>query len=211
VSLSKRAAYDPFKRAFDVVGALIVLILTLPIQLVVAVLVAARLGRPVFFRQVRPGRDGKLFTLLKFRTMIQADAELGPAADNRRLTGFGKALRSTSLDELPTLINVFRGQMSMVGPRPLLPAYLNRYTPTQARRHEVRPGITGLAQVRGRNSIDWETKFEYDVEYVDNRSLGLDARILFETVTTVLRRDGISAEGAVTMDEFRGEDGRSSS
>ena len=200
--------YDPVKRALDIVSSAILLVLTSPVQLVVAVAVASTLGRPVLFRQPRPGRDGRVFTLVKFRTMRDADPERGLVSDANRLTTFGRALRSTSLDELPTLVNVLRGQMSMVGPRPLLVSYLERYSPEQARRHEVRPGVTGLAQVSGRNAIGWDEKLRLDVEYVDRRSLRLDATILWRTVTTVLRRDGVSANGHVTAHEFLGTGGQ---
>ena len=200
--------YDPVKRALDIVSSAVLLVLTSPVQLVVAVAVASTLGRPGLFRQPRPGRDGRVFTLVKFRTMRDADPERGIVSDADRLTPFGRALRSTSLDELPTLVNVLRGQMSMVGPRPLLVSYLERYSPEQARRHEVRPGVTGLAQVSGRNAIGWDEKLRLDVEYVDRRSLRLDATILWRTVTTVLRRDGVSASGHVTAHEFLGAGGQ---
>ena len=196
--------YDPVKRALDIVSSAVLLVLTSPVQLVVAVAVASTLGRPVLFRQPRPGRDGRVFTLVKFRTMRDADPERGLVSDADRLTPFGRALRSTSLDELPTLVNVLRGQMSMVGSRPLLVSYLERYSPEQARRHDVRPGVTGLAQVSGRNAIGCDEKLRLDVEYVDRRSLRLDATIIWRTVTTVLRRDGVSANGHVTAHEFLG-------
>jgi lipopolysaccharide/colanic/teichoic acid biosynthesis glycosyltransferase len=155
----------------------------------------------VLFRQVRPGRHGELFTILKFRTMRD-----GPGADAERLTSLGRWLRATSLDELPELWNVLRGDMSLVGPRPLLVEYLPLYSPRQSRRHEVRPGLTGLAQVAGRNLVDWEERFELDVEYVDTRSLALDLRIIGQTVAAVLRREGISGEGEATMSPFRGSE-----
>lgn len=196
--------YDGTKRVLDVIGASAAYVASLPIQALVAALVAARLGRPVLFRQVRPGRGGRPFTLLKFRTMKEPDPARGLVSDADRLTRFGVRLRSTSLDELPTLLNVIKGDMSIVGPRPLLMAYLERYTTEQARRHEVRPGVTGLAQVSGRNAIDWDRKLALDVEYVDRRSLKLDLTILWRTVASVVRRDGISAEGHVTMHEFQG-------
>ena len=180
------------------------LLVTLPIQIVVAVLVALRLGRPVLFRQRRPGRDGVQFVLIKFRTMRDFDPARGLVTDAERLTRFGRILRRTSLDELPTLWNVLRGDMSLVGPRPLLVQYLDRYTPEQARRHEVRPGVTGLAQVRGRNALSWAEKFAADIEYVEHRSLRLDLAILCRTVSIVLRRKGISAAGEATMAEFSG-------
>jgi lipopolysaccharide/colanic/teichoic acid biosynthesis glycosyltransferase len=170
----------------------------------VAALVAVGLGRPVLFRQPRPGKDGRAFTLVKFRTMFDIDEQRGLISDADRLTAVGRLLRTTSLDELPTMWNVLRGEMSLVGPRPLLLRYLERYTPEQARRHLVRPGVTGLAQVRGRNALSWEEKFALDVWYVDNRSIKLNARICTETILAVLRRDGISAVGAATMPEFLG-------
>ncbi|MCZ7419875.1 MULTISPECIES: sugar transferase [unclassified Micromonospora] len=195
---------DPVKRLFDVVVATALLLLTAPLMAAVAAAVAVRLGRPVFFRQCRIGRDDRPFELIKFRTMRAPDSARGLLTDAERLTPLGRWLRATSLDELPTLWCVLRGDMSLVGPRPLLPQYLSRYSPTQARRHEVRPGITGLAQVRGRNSLDWDAKFSLDVEYVTKRSLRLDLSILAATVGTVLRRDGISADGNATMPEFLG-------
>lgn len=197
--------YDGVKRAIDVVVSVVALVVTSPAQLVVAILLRGKLGRPVLFRQQRPGRAGRPFTMIKFRTMLDVDEEHGLVTDADRLTPFGAALRSTSLDELPTLWNVLRGDMSLVGPRPLLVQYLERYTPEQARRHEVRPGITGLAQVSGRNLMSWEEKFAADVDYVDRRSLGLDTRILLRTLLAVIRRDGIAADGDVTMPEFTGE------
>jgi len=190
------------KRVVDVVGAAILLLVTLPVQGVVAGAVWVVLGRPVLFVQDRPGRDGKVFRLCKFRSMRSERYAGEPDGD--RLTNFGHLLRSTSLDELPTLWNVLRGDMSLVGPRPLLVAYLERYTPEQARRHEVRPGVTGLAQARGRNGLSWQQKLALDVEYVDRCSFRLDVRLLLETVGAVLRRSGISADGHTTMAEFRG-------
>jgi lipopolysaccharide/colanic/teichoic acid biosynthesis glycosyltransferase len=193
------------KRCFD----LCILILTapfwIPLLLLLALLVRLRLGSPVFFRQHRPGQRGKIFELVKFRTMNDARdsrGELLPDAD--RLTSFGRWLRSTSLDELPEIINVLRGDMSLVGPRPLLIQYLDRYTPEQARRHDALPGVTGWAQVNGRNAISWEQKFRLDVWYVDHRSLWLDTRILALTILKVFRREGISASGEATMPEFMG-------
>jgi lipopolysaccharide/colanic/teichoic acid biosynthesis glycosyltransferase len=196
------------KRCFDlVVSSFGLAILALPL-LLVASLVRYKFGAPVIFRQVRPGLHGKTFTMLKFRTMNTAvgkDGEL--LSDAERLTPFGRFLRGTSLDELPELVNVIRGDMSLVGPRPLLVEYVPLYTPYQARRHEVRPGITGWAQVNGRNAISWEEKFNLDVWYVDHRSLWLDIKILGMTVMKVLRRDGVTAEGDATMPVFRGNDG----
>ena len=185
----------------------VLLIASLPVQAVVAGLVAARMGRPVLFRQPRPGLRGEVFTLLKFRSMLSEDTGRGLVTDEQRLTKLGRTLRATSLDELPTLWNVLRGEMSFVGPRPLLVEYLPLYSAEQARRHEVRPGITGLAQVSGRNSLSWEDKFRLDVRYVDNLSLGLDARILLSTLRTVLSRAGVSADGQATMSRFEGSHG----
>ncbi|WP_200800117.1 sugar transferase [Jatrophihabitans endophyticus] len=192
------------KRVLDVVVGGTALVISAPVQAVIAVLVARRLGRPVLFRQPRPGRHGQPFTLTKFRTMREPDPARGLVTDADRMTPFGAFLRSTSLDELPTLWNVVRGDMSLVGPRPLLVRYLERYTPAQARRHEVRPGVTGLAQVSGRNLLDWEARFAADVDYVDRRSLRLDLQIVRRTLGSVLRRDGIAADGDVTMPEFDG-------
>jgi len=193
------------KRLIDIVGALSGLVLFGIPMLVIAVLVWKELGSPVLFRQMRPGLHGKPFVLYKFRTMIDArDPEGGLLPDEQRLTKFGRWLRATSLDELPELWNVLKGDMSLVGPRPLLMEYLGRYTPEQARRHDVKPGITGWAQVNGRNALSWEEKFKLDVWYVDNWNLGLDLRILLMTVVKVLRREGINAEGHATMPEFTG-------
>jgi len=191
----------------DVVASGLGLIVLSPVIAVVTVIVAAKLGRPVIFAQDRPGRNGEIFRLYKFRTMKSPDASRGLVSDEHRLTGFGRTLRSTSLDELPTLVNVFRGEMSVVGPRPLLVQYLQRYTPEQARRHDVRPGITGLAQVSGRNSISWEQKFAFDLEYVETYDPRLDASILWRTISSVARRHGIAADGHVTVDEFLGTPG----
>jgi lipopolysaccharide/colanic/teichoic acid biosynthesis glycosyltransferase len=196
--------YDPVKRGIDVVVGSAALILTAPLQAVLALVVRRKLGSPVLFRQLRPGKDGGIFELAKFRTMLEPDESRGLVTDEQRMTPFGAFLRSTSLDELPTLWNVVRGDMSLVGPRPLLVRYLDRYTPEQARRHEVRPGVTGLAQVSGRNAITWDEKFAKDIEYVDGRSLRLDVRIVWRTVSQVLKRDGISATGDATMPEFMG-------
>jgi lipopolysaccharide/colanic/teichoic acid biosynthesis glycosyltransferase len=192
------------KRALDLTVAVPALVLTLPVQAVIAVLVRRRLGRPVLFAQERPGLHGDPFTMYKFRTMLPVDPTRGQVDDASRMTTFGRLLRSTSLDELPTLWNVVRGDMSLVGPRPLLMQYLLRYTPEQARRHEAPPGLTGLAQVSGRNALTWEEKFALDVEYVTKQSLLLDLRILWRSVAIVLRRDGIQAEGAATAHEFMG-------
>ncbi|GAB1694352.1 sugar transferase [Krasilnikovia sp. M28-CT-15] len=195
-------ATDAAQRGVDVCVALAVLVLLSPVLVLVAVLVRTRLGSPVLFRQPRPGRHGDPFTLVKFRTMRDVDPERGLVTDADRLTRLGRLLRSTSLDELPTMWNVLRGHMSLVGPRPLLLRYLDRYTPEQARRHLVRPGVTGLAQVRGRNELSWDEKFALDVWYVENRSIALNVRICAETVLAVLRREGISAAGDATMPEF---------
>ncbi|TDP80079.1 lipopolysaccharide/colanic/teichoic acid biosynthesis glycosyltransferase [Brachybacterium sp. AG952] len=194
--------YDPVKRALDIVVSLPLAVVTLPVQAAVAAAVRTQLGSPVLFRQQRPGRYGRPFELLKFRSMRNPAYEGEPDAD--RLTRFGRLLRSTSLDELPSLWNVVRGDMSLVGPRPLLMEYLELYTPEQARRHDVRPGVTGLAQVSGRNATTWEDRFAHDVKYARERSLALDLKILARTVTTVLRRDGISNEGSATMPKFTG-------
>lgn len=191
-------------RLLDLAIAVPALVVSLPVQGVIAVLIARKLGRPVLFRQRRPGLHGRPFELIKFRTMLPPDPAAGRVDDAARMTPFGAALRATSLDELPTLLNVVRGDMSLVGPRPLLMQYLDRYTPEQARRHEVRPGLTGLAQVSGRNAIGWDDKLALDVEYVDHRSLRLDLRILLLTVRQVVRRDGITAPGHVTTTEFMG-------
>ncbi|SCG62829.1 Sugar transferase involved in LPS biosynthesis (colanic, teichoic acid) [Micromonospora echinaurantiaca] len=199
------------KRIIDVTVAAVLLLLATPALALVALLVALGLGRPVLFRQRRAGLHGRLFDVVKFRTMRAPDPSRGLVTDGDRLTPLGCWLRATSLDELPTLWNVLRGDMSLVGPRPLLPEYLPRYSPTQARRHEVRPGVTGLAQVRGRNGLSWEEKFDLDVEYVDNRCLRLDLSILVATVRTVLRREGIAAAGSPTAPEFLGTPNRSAS
>lgn len=195
--------YDVLKRSIDIIVSSAVLVISLPVQAVIGIAIALKLGRPVLFRQARPGKHGQRFELVKFRTMKLPDPQSGLITDEDRMTAFGSKLRSTSLDELPTLWNVLRGDMSLVGPRPLLTSYLERYTSFQARRHEVRPGITGLAQVSGRNGLNWEERFRLDVEYVDRRSLIMDLRILFKTVTAVLGRDGISADGHATMPEFQ--------
>jgi lipopolysaccharide/colanic/teichoic acid biosynthesis glycosyltransferase len=194
--------YDLVKRFLDASSAGALLVATLPVQAVVAGLVRARLGSPVLFRQPRPGKDGKVFTMYKFRTMLPVDPARGRVDDATRLTPFGRVLRATSMDELPTLWNVLRGEMSMVGPRPLLVEYLPHYSPEQARRHEVRPGVTGLAQAFGRNALSWEEKFRLDVEYVQNRSFGLDLKVLLATVRAVVSRQGISQPGHVTMRKF---------
>jgi lipopolysaccharide/colanic/teichoic acid biosynthesis glycosyltransferase len=203
---SRRLSYAAVKRAVDVLASATGLLVTAPVMAAVAVAVRRDVGSPVLFRQLRPGRHGEPFELVKFRTMRTLGATDGVANDAERLTPFGRWLRSTSLDELPTLWNVLRGDMSLVGPRPLLMEYLDRYTPEQARRHDVRPGITGLAQARGRNLLGWEQKFAADIEYVDNLGPGLDARILVTTLAAVLQRQGISAPGVATMHLFTGEE-----
>lgn len=193
------------KRWFDFGVAFVSLALFGPVLLLLAALVPWRLGSPIFFRQVRPGLQGVPFEMVKFRTMLDAAGPDGqPLPDELRLTKFGRFLRATSLDELPELWNVLKGEMSLVGPRPLLMEYLPLYSPEQARRHEVRPGITGWAQVNGRNAISWDQKFQLDVWYVDNQSLWLDIKILWLTVKKVLVRDGISAAGEATMPKFTG-------
>lgn len=193
------------KRLLDILLSLFALALLLPLLLALAALVRLRLGSPILFRQARPGLGGRPFLMLKFRTMTDARDDQGNLLpDEQRLTRFGKFLRSTSLDELPELFNVIKGDMSLVGPRPLLPRYLDRYTPAQARRHEVRPGITGWAQVNGRNTLTWEERFELDVWYVDHRSLGLDLKILALTLIKVIKREGASPQGRATTEEFWG-------
>lgn len=193
------------KRLIDIAGAVTGLTLGLPVLAAAAVAVRASMGAPVFFRQQRPGLGGGPFRLFKFRTMSdarQADGTL--LSDAERLTRVGQFIRSTSLDELPQLLNVLKGEMSLVGPRPLLMQYLPRYDARQARRHDVKPGITGLAQVRGRNTLSWEEKFEFDVQYIEQWSLWLDVEILLETVAKLVKRDGISSQGHATMPEFMG-------
>ena len=192
------------KRVFDLALATPALVLSLPVQAVVALVVRRSMGRPVLFRQQRPGLHGEPFEMVKFRTMLAAEPDRAPLDDAARMTRTGRFLRATSLDELPSLWNVLRGDMSLVGPRPLLMQYLPRYTAEQARRHEVRPGLTGLAQISGRNALTWERKFELDVEYVDTHTTRGDLAILLATVGRVLRRDGIAAAESVTMPEFMG-------
>lgn len=202
---SVRRPYDMVKRGMDAAGASAALVLLSPLILATAFTVFVNLGRPLLFIQPRPGRDGRVFYLRKFRSMRPVDPQRGWVTDEQRLTRFGRILRSTSLDELPSLWNVLRGDMSFVGPRPLLVEYLEQYTLEQSRRHEVRPGITGLAQINGRNSVDWEDRFALDVRYVASRRFTLDARILLATVRAVLLREGISAEGHATMRKFSRE------
>lgn len=193
------------KRIFDIACSFVGLLLLLPVILILAWMIRHKLGSPVFFRQLRPGRNGVPFEMIKFRTMRDAiDASGQPLPDSERMTPFGSFLRSSSLDELPELWNVLKGDMSLVGPRPLLMQYLPLYTAAQNRRHEVRPGVTGWAQVNGRNSLSWDEKFKLDVWYVDNRSLKLDVKILFLTVRKVLIKEGISQENNATMEPFTG-------
>ena len=193
------------KRAIDIVCSGIGLIVLSPILVIAAILIRKNLGSPIFFTQDRIGKDGKVFKMIKFRTMLDATDKYGnQLPDEERLTSFGKFLRSTSIDELPELVNVFLGDMSLVGPRPLLVEYKDLYSTEQWRRHEVRPGITGWAQVNGRNSISWSERFKLDVEYIDNYNLILDIKILFMTVLKVIKKDGISQDGHVTMEKFNG-------
>ena len=193
------------KRLFDITAATAALVVLSPVYAITAYKVNKNLGSPVLFRQTRPGLDGNPFEMIKFRTMKDAiDSAGNPLPDSERLTDFGKALRNSSLDELPELWNVIKGDMSLVGPRPLLMEYLPLYSKEQARRHNVRPGITGYAQVNGRNAIDWDKKFELDTWYVDNQSLWLDIKILLKTVKKVVIKDGISEEGEATMSKFSG-------
>ena len=193
------------KRFFDIVASIAGLILLSPVIAIVAYLIRKRLGSPILFRQVRPGLGGKPFEMIKFRTMRDAfDATGNPLPDSERMTDFGRFLRSSSLDELPELWNVIKGDMSLVGPRPLLMEYLPLYDEVQIRRHDARPGVTGWAQINGRNALSWEEKFKLDVWYVDNQSLWLDLKIIFLTIKKVLIRDGISAEGEATMTRFTG-------
>lgn len=193
------------KRLLDIVVSLCGIIVLSPVYLILGILIRVKLGSPVIFKQERPGKDEKIFLLYKFRSMTDARDENGDLlSDEVRLTSFGKKLRSTSLDELPELVNILKGDMSLIGPRPLLVRYLPRYNEFQRHRHDVRPGLTGLAQINGRNAITWEKKFEYDVEYVKNLSFALDAHIFAGTVRAVLKREGISSETNATMEEFMG-------
>ena len=202
--------YDSVKRVFDFVCSLVALVVVSPLLLIIAGGVLITMGRPILFTQIRPGRGGKPFKLYKFRTMrpvtlsgARSDVAV-VETDAERLTGFGRFLRATSLDELPELFNILRGDMSYVGPRPLLVEYLPLYSAQQARRHEVRPGLTGLAQVSGRNALNWESRFDLDIQYVDQRSLVFDLRILAKTVAAVIKREGISGNDAATMQPFAG-------
>lgn len=197
------------KRLFDLLLVMVSAPLWLPLLLFVALLVRLKLGAPILFRQKRPGLNGEIFEMIKFRTMTSArDASGALLPDSERLPPFGAWLRSTSLDEIPELLNVLKGDMSLVGPRPLLVQYLQRYNPRQGRRHEVRPGLTGWAQINGRNAISWEEKFEFDVWYVEHRTLILDIKILYKTLTVLIKRTGISASDTVTMPEFLGSQKR---
>ena len=195
------------KRLLDFILSLVALIILSPVLLITALLVRIKLGSPVIFKQKRPGLNGKIFTLYKFRTMTdKKDEEGNLLPDSERLTKFGKLLRSTSLDELPELINILKGDMSIVGPRPLLVEYLELYNEEQKHRHDVRPGLTGLAQVSGRNSITWEEKFKEDIRYINNISLILDIKIIIKTIIKVFKREGISQEGNETMEKFKGSE-----
>ena len=207
VRSQRRNAGLAVKRLCDVIGAIALLLATLPILLIAAGLVYLKMGRPIFFFQSRPGLHGKVFRICKFRTMLDlCDTSGAPLPDAMRLTRFGRFLRTTSLDELPQLLNVIKGEMSLVGPRPLPVQYLPLYSRAQARRHEMRPGITGWAQVSGRNEIDWQEKFRIDVLYVDRWSLWIDLRILVATVRAVIRRSGITEYGHATAECFRGNE-----
>ena len=197
--------YKYIKRLFDIISSLLAIVVLSPILAVTALLVKVKLGSPVIFKQERPGLNEEIFTLMKFRTMTDQCDENGELLpDEIRLTKFGQFLRDTSLDELPELVNILKGDMSVIGPRPLLVKYLPRYNEHQHRRHEVRPGLSGWAQANGRNAVSWEDKFDMDVEYVDNYSLIMDIKILMMTVKNVLKREGISSDTSATMEEFMG-------
>lgn len=202
--IQDQTSFDKSKRAFDLFISLALIIATAPLQAGVAALVALKLGRPVLFRQERPGKDGEILELVKFRTMRNVDPSKGYVSNEQRMTPLGDKLRGWSLDELPSFWNIAKGELSLVGPRPLLPSYLPRYSTRQARRHEVRPGLTGLAQVSGRNALNWEDRFELDIHYVENRSWRLDLIIIGLTFKKVLSRDGVTSEGHVVGSPFEG-------
>lgn len=205
--IHKRSIYEKYiKRAIDVALSFLAIIVLSPVMVIVAILVRIKLGTPVIFKQERPGLHGNIFTLYKFRTMTDAKDQNGRLfPDEDRMTDFGRRLRSASLDELPELFNILKGDMAFVGPRPLLVKYLSRYSQRQKRRHEVMPGLTGYAQINGRNSLSWEERFEMDIWYVDHINFILDVKILFKTVSIVLKKDGINSETSATMEEFKGE------
>lgn len=211
--MHKKGVYEKYiKRPQDMLCALLALIVLSPILFITAFLVRVKLGSPVIFKQERPGLNGKIFTLYKFRTMTdERDSEGNLLPDEVRLTKFGKLLRSTSLDELPELLNILFGDIAVIGPRPLLVEYLPRYNAEQRRRHEVRPGLSGLAQVNGRNAISWEDKFKYDVQYVDHVTFLGDWKIIFQTILNVIKRDGINSETAATMEIFMGTEEKTES
>ena len=200
--------YDKYvKRLIDIILSLLAIVILSPVLIVVAILVRVKLGSPILFKQARPGKNGKIFYLYKFRTMTDEKDENGNLLpDDIRLTKFGKELRSTSLDELPEFFNILKGDMSFIGPRPLLVKYLPLYSEQQMHRHDVRPGLTGLAQVNGRNALSWQEKFNYDLEYVNNISFGLDIKIFIKTFLVVLKRSDISSSTSETMEEFKGND-----
>lgn len=205
--IHKRSIYEKYiKRAIDVALSFLAIIVLSPVMFIVAILVRIKLGTPVIFKQERPGLHGNIFTLYKFRTMTDAKDQNGRLfPDEDRMTDFGRRLRATSLDELPELFNILKGDMAFVGPRPLLVKYLSRYSQRQNRRHEVMPGLTGYAQINGRNSLSWEDRFEMDIWYVDHINFILDVKILFKTVSIVLKKDGINSETSATMEEFKGK------
>lgn len=199
-----QSLFDRSKRAFDAIFSGALLILLSPFLCITSAMVATKLGRPILFRQARPGRNAREFELIKFRTMLNVDPDTETITNEQRMTPFGSKLRSLSIDELPSLLNILKGDMSFVGPRPLLTRYLPLYNETQSRRHEVRPGLTGLAQVNGRNALDWPERFSLDVHYVDNRSWCLDVSIILRTVKKVVQREGISSEGNSVGAPFEG-------